>query len=369
MPSRTRTITTLLLALGVAGTLPAQAERAPKSRPKPAVAAAVTDTKLKPMDITPYKLPDDTFWTSPQRGADPLATELVGHYEGLLIDAPRRVLLDRRTTLPAGVYQIGKIRDVSSLHFKDAGMVVAMDVTANRMMLATSRSLDPDEDPVPPSGKHPTQMPEGNMASTETLELRNAFGLAWKPGRLLLTAVLRNQVSNRVAVELCQSPACPSVPPSIAAKATPVVSPTPLPNYQPLADSLPVPAQPGLVIDGARDQANDLGWQLRGAFRLRPAAHEWVKAGAHPDKTKPVAVVAVWLLLVGATDGSVHTVALHVPSLSRKGDVCTGQFSIDLRSMPTAPRVAQTYFVYAFSGESMAGPLSLPLAMAGVAAP
>jgi len=335
------------------------------------------------MDITPYRLEDDAFWTTQDRGSDRMAQDLVGKYEGLLIDAPRRVPIDQRATLPAAVYQLGTIRDVSTLRFKALGLVTAMNVTENRLHVTTARAFDKDDDSIKAPARDPARLPKGNMSATESMELRAGLSIPWQPSRYLLTALLRDQVSNRAQVELCQSPACyvdPEVVKYLEAERAklnpPEISPRPgepLPSYRRLADSLPVPEQPGIQLAASRvyDERLAQPWILRGAFKLSPSPQEWVKSGwadpisaARPAEARPVAVVTVWLLLAGADDGSAHVFPLRVPSWSRvDARTCTGQFSIDLRQLRGAPRTPQTYFIYAFSGESMAGPV--PAALVG----
>jgi hypothetical protein len=335
------------------------------------------------MDITPYKLPDDAFWSSDDRGSDRLATELLGRYEGLLIDAPSRVFIDQRSTLPVAVYQLGKIRDLSALQFRSSGLVAVMDAASNRLLVASGRSFQKDDDPLPRRKPKPESLPEGNMSSVESLELREVLKLPWKTGTLHLSAILRGQVSNRVKVELCQSPACfvdPEVVKFLEAKRArqqaPSVSPRPgkvLPTYRRQADSLPIPGQPGLELAPARvtEAVGDQPWLLRGSFHLKPTPEEWVKPGwkdpnfyVELTEAAPVAVVTVWLLLVGANDGVPHVIPLRVPCWNRSAAACTGQFSLDLRTVEMAPRKAQTYFVYGFSGDNMAGPLPSALVAA-----
>ncbi len=352
----------------------AQFNSAPATPPK----GAAQDKRS--MDLTPYKLPDEAFWSSSQRGSDRMATELVGRHEGLLMAAPSKVFIDQRQTLPVAVHQLGPIRELARLPFKTAGMVVGMNVDTNRLSVATSRDLERDDDALPSRPVDPAKLPNGNMSSTDALELRAAMNLPWKPGQHVFTALLRGQASNRVTVDLCKSPSC-FVDPEVvkyldaerARQQAPDVSPRPgktLPTYRRQPDSLAAPAQPGLVLEVQRlsDTLAQQPWLLKGAFHLKPTPEEWVKPGwndayylAHPEDPRPIAVVTVWLLLVGANDGGAQVLSLQVPSWDRAGPACTGQFSLDLRALRLAPKDAQTYFLYAFSGSSMAGPLPTAL--------
>ena len=343
-------------------------------------AQAAQDRKTK-MDITPYKLGDDAFWASNERGADRLATDLVGKFRGLLVDAPRRVPIDLRRTFPAAVYHLGSIRDLSVSTFEKRGLVTAMNVTDNHLYVATGRSFNPDTDVIEATPINAANLPDGDMSAVASLELRKGLQLPWAPARYLLTALLRDQASNRAQVELCRSPAC-YVDPEVTkyldaerAKLNPgEIYPRPgerLPSYRRLPDSPPMPAQ-GIEMSATRVSDQRLGQPMlvRGSFRLTPTASEWVKPGwtdpsvsARPNEPRPLAVVTVWLLVTGADDGSVSVYPLRVPSWQRDGDTCTGHFALDLRQLRGGPVQPQTYFVYAFSGVHLAG--AVPAALVG----
>lgn len=332
------------------------------------------------MDITPYKLDDEAFWSSSTRGSDKLATQLVGKYSGLLVDAPRRIPIDKRSTFPMGIYYLGSIRDVSTIPFVKHGLMTAMDVTANRLYLCSGHDFEKDDDPLEGPPAAPSKFPEGNMSSARALEIRSVMALPWQPASFLLTAILRNQVSNRAAVELCQSPSCyvdPEVVKYHAAELAKIIPPAveprpgePLPSYRKLADSLAIPDQPGISLASTRliDSRKEQPWLIQGAFRLTPISQELVKAGwtdsyysARPADSRPTVVITIYLVLTGGDDGSTYLWPLRVPSWARAGSAATGYFALDLRKLRGAPRTSQTYFAYAFSGASMAGPVTAAL--------
>jgi hypothetical protein len=84
----------------------------------------------------------------------------------------------------------------------------------------------------------------------------------------------------------------------------------------------------------------------------------------NPKEIKPTAIVTVNLLILGADDGHIATVALHVPVYGPisweppDGELplVTGFFDLNLLRMPGISRTPQTYFLFAFSGDLMAGP-------------
>lgn len=332
------------------------------------------------IDITPYKLRDEAFWESNERGGDRLANEPVGDFRGLLVDAPRRVPIDQRRTWPAAVYHLGSIRDLTMTPFDKFGLVTLMNVTDNRLHVATGRSFNKDTDVIDGPPVNPDRLPAGDMSATSVLELREGLKTPWEPGRYLLTALLRDQVSNRAESSLCRSAACfvdPEVEKYLADERSKVnpgpMSPPPgdrLPSYRRQTDSLALPAAGGIQLAATRVSDQRLGQPvvIKGAFRLTPTTQEWVKPGwtdpaaaARTGEAKPVALIAVWLLLTGADDGSVAVFPLRVPCWVQEGKACTGQFALDLRQLKGAPNRPQTYFAYAFSGEHMAGPVASAL--------
>jgi len=339
--------------------------------------AGKTGQGSKTMDITPYRLNDEAFWSSSKRGSDKIATQLVGEYKGLLVDAPRRIPIDQRSTFPIGLYHLGTIRDVSTIRFSKLGLMTAMDVTSNRLYVATGRAFEKDDDPVKGPPVAASKYPEGDMSSASALELRSVMKMPWEPANYLLTAILRDKVSNRAAVEMCQSPSC-YVDPEVVkyraaelAKINPgAVDPRPgetLPSYRKLDNSLAIPEQPGIALASTRlvDSRRDQPWLIQGAFRLTPIPQELVKPGwsdpyysTRPADSRPTAVITIYLLMVGADDGSSYLWPLRVPSYPRASAPATGYFAFDLRQLRGAPQTPQTYFAYAFSGASMAGPVT-----------
>jgi hypothetical protein len=335
------------------------------------------------MDIKAYKLPDAAFWSSSDRGSDPIPNKLIGEYSGVLIDAPKRVLTDQRKTLPAGLYQLGSAKELSAVPFHRYGVLTAMDVITNRLYTVGGRVLKSGPEARSKGPLDPDNIPEGDLCVAQEVQLRDVFDLPWKPGRYLITAMLRDKISNRAPVELSRSQGAyedPAVllylqqlrskknPPSIF----PLPSP-PFPSYKKLPQSPPIPKDPGIVLKQQRvvDLKRDPRSPLYGAFHLPVLAQEILKPDfqdpyyiQNPKEPKPTAIIGITLMLTGADDGGVMTLPLHVPTFDeiswRPPDgelpMVTGYFNVNLLRLPRVPRVPQTYFLYAFSGEAMAGP-------------
>jgi hypothetical protein len=68
--------------------------------------------------------------------------------------------------------------------------------------------------------------------------------------------------------------------------------------------------------------------------------------------------VAVHLVLTGADEPAPIAVSLRVPIYGEvePGTLAAGRFAFDLLSLVSLPEQTQTYFLYAFSREVMAGP-------------
>ena len=332
------------------------------------------------MDITPYKLEDAAFWANDDRGSDPLGRELVGEYRGVLVDAPLRVDIDRRRTLPAGLYHLGSIRELVAVKLVSFGIVTAMDVTRNRLYAASASRLQRDSDMIESEPQDPATLPDGDMSTVHAVDLRDMLELPWQPARCLVTVLLRGEASNRAAVELVRPSATPAdleaARQQDAARAASNPGPVwpapsaPLPTYRRLPESPPIPMQNGinLALPRVVDVDRDPRWILYGAYRLTPLAEEMVKPGwadpyfaARPTDPKPPAVVVIALLLVGADDAGISLVQLRVPASGRVGESVIGYFAVDVAQIPGAPGRPQTYFLSAFSGEAMAGPLPTAL--------
>jgi hypothetical protein len=302
------------------------------------------------MDISAHRIRDNEFWARPSRESDRLAGVLVGQFEGVLVDAPRRIPIDRRSTFPMGVYRMGPIRQVATLPFAQHGVIVAVDLTHNRLYAASADSFNQDSDPIRPRNpaNEAASYPDGDTCQTHSLELRNVLHLPWRPAKFMVMALIRSQVSNRASVELV----------GVAAKNEPTPaqsnSEPPLIRIGRFADAPAIPEQPAiaLALSNRIDVRNDGPWLVRGAFRLKadvPGPHS--PGGASPD-----AIVTIHLLVTG-NDGWLNSFAIRVPGSPAKGGLITGRFAVDLRKLPGAPNTQQTYFVYAFSGTSMAGPV------------
>jgi len=334
-------------------------------------------------DLSAYKISDAAFWTTQDRGADPLATQLIGDYTGVLVDAPKRVFTDLRKTLPAGIYHHGSARELAHVSFVKHGALVLASSTENKIYTATGRALAAGNPLRGRKAVDPDSIGDAAMSVAYSPELRSCMNLPWRSGQFVLMAILRDRVSNKVPIELMRTEgayndlAVRNYERELRAKRNPpMIDPlpgTPLPSYRKSPQSPELKDGPGLIVEPQRivDLKRDPRAIIRGAFRTTAMPEEILKPDylspfylENPREQKPTAIVAVNLLMLGADDGQVVTLSLQVPIYGPiswtppDGElpVVTGFFNLNLLRLPGVSRKPQTYFLYAFCGNLMTGP-------------
>ena len=343
----------------------------------------------KPIDLSPYKIADSVFWSNPDRGSDPLATEPIGEYNGILIDAPKRVFTNLRKTLPAGIYHHGSARELAHITFLKHGALVLVNPSENKIYAATGRAVATNNPLKGRKAVDPDSIGDAAMSVAYPAELRSCLNLPWRPGRFTLMAMLRDHVSNKVPIELMRTegsyndPAVRNYERDLRAKRNPpMIDPlpgTPLPSYRKspqfpeLKDD-----EPCLMLDVPRivDLKRDPRGIVRGSFRTTALPEEILKPDyltplylENPKEQKPTAIVTVNLLILGSDDGHIAVVPLHIPIYEQiswtppDGELplVNGYFSFNLLRLPGVSRTPQTYFLFAFSGELIGGPFPYAL--------
>jgi hypothetical protein len=332
------------------------------------------DSRMQDID---FGLTDAEYWSTPIPTPKDLIRQLwKTKRDTLAIGAPSLVALNQRETLPLAVLRAGPYDALAKFGLRDHALVTVVDLERNRVLLGripskpTAKAKPPSESP---------NIREGDGSEYRNVELRNALELPWRPATLIATVIARDLSSNRVTITLGPSSGSyqdPEVARFIAnqwQRATPTaVSPragTSLPRYEQMAGSPEIPAECGVVLRQPNVAVNSAGASsiLRGAFRLRVREHERVKAeiveGAGRREV-PTAVVGITLVVTGSNHPTVGVLRLDVPSwdkLDAKEPIATGYFAIDLLTEKLIGPRTQTYFVYAFSGEHLVGPISAAL--------
>jgi hypothetical protein len=308
-----------------------------------------------------FGLADEEFWSGPLKPIEgPLPTE------GLSIAAPGVVPLERRETLPVVARRSTTLKESMVADFKRLALLHAVDVDANRLFtgfaLDRDNAIFRDPDPALLARVAPARTLEPFL-----LEARARLDIPWRRSVLLLTATLRDKVSNRRRVELgagTSSYRDPAVAEFLESqrgrKPPPDPWPAPgdpLPSYRPMEGSPALPEKAGIAISGDRVTILEpgSGCVIRGSFRVPALKQDLVP----PDlRLEHRALVAVHLVLTGADEPAPIAVSLRVPIYGEvePGTLAAGRFAFDLLSLVSLPEQTQTYFLYAFSREVMAGP-------------
>lgn len=297
---------------------------------------------LRPMDITHMKLPDVAFWDSDDRGSDAMAREPVGDFHGLLLDLPMRVPILQRATLPAGIYHHGAIRELAAVTLPRLAALVAVNRDGTDIFVAQGQGLCTDDDELPGPPVDVATLPEGDMSTTYGVDLRDLFGLPWRPGRYRIRVLLRGDVSNAADVALVDD--AEEAATSEAGNATGRSA-----QWLPTMLSLQCPR----IVDLRRGDR----WAMTGTVDLHHQAAGPVSTlatGTLAPSLVPQSQ-AVHLVLTGADDGSLHSLTVMALLRETAPGHAEGHFEVDLtdraRSLPS-----QTFFVTAFAGDQATQP-------------
>ena len=298
----------------------------------------------------------DEFWTDPDRTRDE-AAELASRsdWRGYAIDAPSVIDLGRRDTLPVvGVRSLSAV-DCALHDFQRNAVVVAARLESAEVFVGRAFELKYAR----PS-QRPRRPPPVTVTITDTFsfELRARLaGLPWGPGTLRVYLLVHDRVAEPIEARLV-APAGPDLHagPVYEAPWPPPGDGRP-PTYERTAASPAVPAAPGISMVADRVVLNnDRAWcVVQGSFRL-PAQSASLRSAP--------ALVPLTLVLTGAalTDPWTCTVALPSGDVARApGELVTGCFTLDLFTLPGAPREPGTYHLWAFAGAYIAGPEAVAL--------
>jgi hypothetical protein len=149
----------------------------------------------------PLGLSDEAFWEDPHRNDEAAQSRLIDEgFEGILIDAPARVPLGRRETLPVcGVHAVS-LRETQTLELRRAAIATAVRLETNEAtadFAFVQRDRPPRGaglfEPQPPLD----DVPEGRTLTSFDAELRGRLGFAWEPGTLLLGLIVRERAPSR----------------------------------------------------------------------------------------------------------------------------------------------------------------------------
>jgi hypothetical protein len=342
-----------------------------------------------------FGIEDRDFWSDPWKTRDDLLLEYVGGGKAVtLLDAPKRVSLESRASVPLLV-----------LHSAATNHVFACPIESNGILVAArhhDRAVFARLATQPPSGAGGAPGP-GFEGRTLMIDLLDRFSIPLEPSKYTAWIVMRDQISNPVTIELVKETSFED--PEVIAfiermrktrSPAPVVPPPgyPLPSYQRQKETPAVPRETGVAITAERVLlwTPDAQAVLRGSFKLSlkkgervppwpPLPHEYPGEstlrvgvdGLSGNKTpagaaiaQPTAIVPITLLVTGSKDAGPILIRLRVPSYDpfdekKESAEITGCFALDLLADSAMFDEAQTLFVYAFAGPELAGPVLIGL--------
>lgn len=347
----------------------------------------------KALEPGPLGMKNEDFWNNPHELVAPMRRKLAMERKPIVaFDAPTEVLIDGRDTLPVQVVRIAASARMWERPFPGTAILVGVDVAENVVRAAgalrpSERETGPEPKPtVPPS-------PTGMGAETFTIDLRERLKLPWEPSLIHSRLIIWDEVSPARPVTLkagkFEDPEVVKFRAEQREKTNvPTVTPAPgepFATYKRGKNTPAVPEERGIAIAVPRVFPLDEGEPcvMHAAFRLAILKRHIVpstsvaKAGTeeifaqYAERVKageamPTGVVPITLVATGTESTGPYVWRLIVPTYDKiawgeKGAEVTGCFSIDLRTLEGFDRRAQTWYIYAFSSEVMAGPTTIGL--------
>jgi hypothetical protein len=325
----------------------------------------------------PFGLDGDEYWANPWKNGDELIERYVYDRKfGVYIDAPPRVNLNDRDTIPLLMLYAAMEKDQAEIVFPNVAKLVVSDV--RRREVTVTDAVAPSEYPV---GLRPFD--RNSTAATSEIGQNDliAYGGIQDPGEYVVTVLLRERTSNRVRCEVSK-PRVGYQDPKVLEfleqqrRAAPVLWPgpaeppehDPYPTYRGTASSPPVPAEPGLdaAVERVTVSQRHARCVLSGRFRLPVFPSDRIP----PDESarqrnygspRPTAIIPITAVVIGSVDVTQKLLRMRIPTWDvldnqAESPLATGAFDVDLFDGVIDPDVAQTNFIYLFSGEYMSGP-------------
>jgi hypothetical protein len=295
----------------------------------------------------------------------------------LVLDAPRRVDLGLRQTLPAICLRIGPQRALLDVDLGARGFLVGVDQLSGELRWNVLGREDKAPEPVLKDVDLDAFGPSGEVL---VVDAREKLQLPWRPGRLLLYAVVRERITAPCEVELVADGFHDEEVARFIDERRRAASPDRVfpaanarrPRYRPLPESPPVPDEVGVAAVVKRvtllEEQDPL--RLYGSFRLRVEALDRTdparKVLGVPPGEQPTAIFPITLLVVGSRTKTPRVHRLRVPSYDpapAEGEeaVLTGHFELGLARAGLIADEPQTLFVYVFSRGVGCGPFPIGL--------
>jgi hypothetical protein len=313
-----------------------------------------------------FGLEDEEFWSDPWRTKKAVQRKLMAQgKEAFVIAAPAKVGLDAHRVFPVAVIRVYPVGG-DNPNFEASTIVTGMNLYTGELRAALA--FDPPAAPRP--RPHPNGLPPAMIGEGRIVDLAQRLKLPPMRGDFLITFISLDQVSERQRMKVVETVAYedPAVEEFFGQRLAtqlgpPKVSPEAhsgarwFPIYEQRLDSPSVPSESGIQI--VIERVNLVSAEeciLTASFKL-PVDKRHIVA-----KARETAIVPITLLLTGSVDRSPQFVKLHVPSyapITSEGgqNFATGHFTLDLCQMANLRTTPQTYFIYAFAGSILTGPI------------
>lgn len=324
-------------------------------------------------------LKDEEFWTDPYRTRAEIETPIMKKgAEAMLLGAPAQVPMDAHDTLPVVVIRAATLKTMAKLGLRRNALVTAINLDSN--VAYAELAMNQDVGKLPPID--PDAPLEGMGGEAYEFDLREILRIPWKTSEYLVAFIVRDQITNRARVKIVNTlggykdgevekfideykktarPVFKAYPPPG----------DPFPNYRQQKNSVGIPKEEGFEIQVERVNVirKPGSYIMRGSFRLPIKENQIVPPPPEiPGETvpaKPVtALVPINLVLTGSKIAAPFVWRITVPSYEpvERSDsklVATGYFAVDLSQLGPVNSIAQTMFIYGFSGEAMVGPIPM----------
>lgn len=330
----------------------------------------------------PMGLADAQFWTAPYATKDAVRGRLMtDDFRGTVIDAPRRVPLTDRDTLPVVGCYVAAEAEVRREPFERRAVLVAVRLEDDQVFVERLNPPRTRDDRKPPPAPPEEDEDEAVFAHMFTADLRERLALPWRESTVLTTVLHGARASNRVRTVLGPSPSAWVDPEVARLKAeavaetwpAPVAPPPgdPLPSYRRAPEGPPLGEGPGVKLRALPRRvtlSSAARAVVRGSFRAPVAARHLVRP--RPDDPAwsvgdpaATAVVPVTLVILGLGEATgPFVLELRVPCHDKPADGhVTGHFGVDLLATALKHRTPQQYVIRALVGEQLSDPLELEL--------
>lgn len=327
------------------------------------------------MSEHPFNLQGDEYWTKPFKNDRDLAERTIFKNEpGLFIDGPPAVDLTVRDTIPIPIFSCVKQKDDYATPLMRYAFLLAIRLEDRQPYFGFAVPRDKPMPQVPPG----TEADQTSMV-TDTLlpDLRQQVGLGDEAGTYDVVVLVREHVSNRVRVAVKKSGSYTDPEVAKFIQQQPVPPPEPvfplpvagaaLPSYRRSKTSPEIPNVPGIAISAPRVTVVRQGAQvdISGSFRVPLLKRELT--GTSQGSDSPTAVIRMTLVAFNTdqNDFGPFFLQMRIPTYDAIAPIDpmgTGYFAVNLLDFPGVKAKSATYFVYAFVGEWMSGPIHVGLA-------